>query len=391
MNLLKKKIENRIKAVIYFLLIIASINILLTFFDKSIVGNLKHFGDTELYFCALKKYAANLNPYGNMDCFGKTTMHFQYTPLSLVFLYPIKFIDLNTYKYFWIFIELLSIIAIFVYSKKIFKFNTNSFILCLFILFSFGGTGWSGFLSGNISVILSAVILFGIYKLTQDKILPYIITIIFVSLFKPYFLIFFLSGFAIYKNNFFKYIFQSLIFLIFIHFIYFYFNQDLYLNYLQVLSITTTNLFYTNFGSGIGLIGLGNGLLNKFQILNSNYAILEFIKIFWITTVFMFSLAFIFYINDVNNKIKLCYSLILASFLNPYLMNYDLYICVISILYLSENSFFYRKKVFNKLFSLCLLIFITIMHDKFACLFLLSVILFLFFINSFQNKEKRMS
>ena len=175
--------------------------------------------------------AANLNPYGNLDCFGKTTMHFQYTPLSLVFLYPIKFIDLNTYKYFWIFIELLSIIAIFVYSKKIFKFNTNSFILCLFILFSFGGTGWSGFLSGNISVILSAVILFGIYKLTQNKILPYIITIIFVSLFKPYFLIFFLSGFVIYKNNFFKYIFQSLIFLIFIHFIYFYFNQDLYLNY----------------------------------------------------------------------------------------------------------------------------------------------------------------
>ena len=105
----------------------------------------------------------------------------------------------------------------------------------------------------------------------------------------------------------------------------------------------------------------------------------------------MFSLAFIFYINDVNNKIKLCYSLILASFLNPYLMNYDLYICVISILYLSENSFFYKKRVFNKLFSLCLLIFITTIHDKFACLFLLSVILFLFFINSFQNKEKRIS
>ena len=391
MNLLEKKIENRIKIVIYFLLIIASIDILLTFFDKSVVGNLKHFGDAELYFCALQKYATNLNPYGNIDCFGKTTMHFQYTPLSLVFLYPLNFFDLSTYKYFWIFIELLSIVAIFIYSKKIFKLNTNSFILCLFILFSFGGTGWSGFLSGNISVILSAVILFGIYKLTQNKILPYIITIIFASIFKPYLLIFFLSGFIIYKNNFFKYIFKSLIFLTFIHFICFYFNQDLYLNYLKIINIATTNLFYTNFGSGIGLIGLGNGLFNKFQILDSNYATLQFIQIFWLIIVFTFSLTFIFYINDLNNKIKLCYSLILASFLNPYLMNYDLYICVISILYLSENSFFYRKKVFNKLFSLCLLIFITIMHDKFACLFLLSVILFLFFINSFQNKEKRMS
>ena len=112
MNLLEKKIENRIKIVIYFLLIIASIDILLTFFDKSVVGNLKHFGDAELYFCALQKYAANLNPYGNMDCFGKTAMHFQYTPLSLVLLYPLNFFDLSAYKYFWIFIELLSIVAI---------------------------------------------------------------------------------------------------------------------------------------------------------------------------------------------------------------------------------------------------------------------------------------
>ncbi len=391
MNLLEKKIENRIKIVIYFLLIIASIDILLTFFDKSVAGNLKHFGDAELYFCALQKYAANLNPYGNIDCFGKTTMHFQYTPLSLVFLYPLNFFDLSAYKYFWIFIELFSIVAIFIYSKKIFKLNINSFILCLFILFSFGGTGWSGFLSGNISLILSAVILFGIYKLTQNKILPYIIAIIFASIFKPYLLIFFLSGFVIYKNNFFKYIFKSLIFLTFIHFICFYFDQDLYLNYLKIINIATTNFFYTNFGSGIGLIGLGSGLFNKFQILNSNYTTLQFIQIFWLIIVFTFSLAFIFYINDLNNKRKLCYSLILASFLNPYLMNYDSYICIISIIYLSENSLLYKNKAFNKLFSLCLLIFITTMHDKFACLFLLSLILFLFFINSFQDKKTEVS
>ena len=391
MNLLEKKIENRIKILIYFLLIIASINILLTFFDKSVVGNLKHFGDAELYFCALQKYTANLDPYGNMDCFGKTAMHFQYTPLSLVLLYPLNFFDLSTYKYFWIFIELLSIVVIFIYSKKIFKFDTNAFILCLFVLFSFGGTGWSGFLSGNISVILSAVILFGIYKLTQNKVLPYIVTIIFASIFKPYLLLFFLSGFVIYKNNFFKYIFKSLIFLIFIHFIFFYFNQDLYLNYLKIINIATTNFFYTNFGSGIGLVGLGNGFFNKFQFLNSNYITPQFIQIFWLTIVFIFSLAFIFYINDPNNKRKLCYSLILASFLNPYLMNYDLYISIISIIYLSENSLLYKNKTFNKLFPLFLLLFITTIHDKFACLFLLSLILFLFFINSFQNKKTRMS
>ena len=70
---LNKKIEEKIKIIIYFLLIISAFNIILTFFDKSVVGNLKHFGDAKLYFCALQKNAANLNPYGNMDCFGSAT------------------------------------------------------------------------------------------------------------------------------------------------------------------------------------------------------------------------------------------------------------------------------------------------------------------------------
>ena len=175
------------------------------------------------------------------------------------------------------------------------------------------------------------------------------------------------------------------------HFIFFYFNQDLYLNYLKIINISTTEIFYTNFGSGIGLIGLGNGLFSKFQILNSSYEISEFTKFFWFGIVFIFSLTFIFYTNNLRNETKLCYSLILASFLNPYLMNYDLYICIISIIYLSESNYFHKNKVFNKLFSLCLLIFITTIHDKFACLFLLSLILFLFFINSFQNKQTKIS
>ena len=391
MNFLKKTTENEIKKIIYFFLIIFSIEILFTFFEKSILGNINHFGDAELYFCALKKYAENINPYGNIDCFGKTIMHFQYTPISLLVLYPLNFFDLTSYKYFWIFIEILSIVAIFFYAKKIFKFKTNSFILLWFILFAFGGTGWSGFLSGNVSVILSAVILFGIYQLTQKKILPYVTTILFASIFKPYLLIFFLSGFAIYKKRFFKYIFICFIFLILLHFIFFYFNQDLYLNYLKIINISTTEIFYTNFGSGIGLIGLGNGLFSKFQILNSSYEISEFTKFFWFGIVFIFSLTFIFYTNNLRNETKLCYSLILASFLNPYLMNYDLYICIISIIYLSESNYFHKNKVFNKLFSLCLLIFITTIHDKFACLFLLSLILFLFFINSFQNKQTKIS
>ena len=385
--ILLEKNENKIKLFFYFVLILVSVNTIWTFFEKSIFGDLKHFGDSQLYFCALKKYAENLNPYGDMNCFGKETiMHFQYTPLALIILYPINYIDLNTYKYLWFFLELISIIAIFFYSKKIFRFKTNSLILILFILFSFGGVGWSGFLSGNISIILCAIILYGINKLVEKKISLYLISIIIVSFFKPYYLIFLLSGFAIYKNYFFKYFFFSLTSLILINVIFFYFNQSLYLNYVEVVNIARSNIFYENFGSGIGLIGLLNGFIIDF---NSN--LLNISQIFWLSVVFLFSFVFIFYIKNIDDNTKLCFSLILSSFLNPYLMNYDLYIPIISILYLSESIFFYKNKINNIFFSLFLISFLITIHDKFACLFLLSLILFLFFIHSFKNIEKRIS
>ena len=105
--ILLEKNENKIKLFFYFVLILVSVNTIWTFFEKSIFGDLKHFGDSQLYFCALKKYAENLNPYGDMNCFGKETiMHFQYTPLALIILYPINYIDLNTYKYLWFFITI---------------------------------------------------------------------------------------------------------------------------------------------------------------------------------------------------------------------------------------------------------------------------------------------
>ena len=155
---------------------------------------------------------------------------------------------------------------------------------------------------------------------------------------------------------------------------------------MEVVNIARSNIFYENFGSGIGLIGLLNGFIIDF---NSN--LLNISQIFWLSVVFLFSFVFIFYIKNIDDKTKLCFSLILSSFLNPYLMNYDLYIPIISILYLSESIFFYKNKINNIFFSLFLISFLITIHDKFACLFLLSLILFLFFINSFKNIEKRIS
>ena len=51
---LNKKIEEKIKIIIYFLLIISAFNIILTFYQKSIIGDLGYLGDSEIYLCRFK-------------------------------------------------------------------------------------------------------------------------------------------------------------------------------------------------------------------------------------------------------------------------------------------------------------------------------------------------
>ena len=91
---LNKKIEEKIKIIIYFLLIISSFNIILTFYQKSIIGDIGYLGDSEIFLCALNKYFSGINPYGRLDCFGSTNMHYHYTPLSLILLLPLTIVKL---------------------------------------------------------------------------------------------------------------------------------------------------------------------------------------------------------------------------------------------------------------------------------------------------------
>ena len=387
---LNKKIEEKIKIIIYFLLIISSFNIILTFYQKSIIGDIGYLGDSEIFLCALNKYFSDINPYGRLDCFGSTNMHYHYTPLSLILLLPLNSFDIDFYRILWIFIEIFSILIIFYYSKKIFSLNINSFILFLLILFSFGGAGWSGFLSGNISVILSALILFGIYQLSKNNKFIFSICIIIATLFKPFLLIFFLIGFKLYKLEFIKYFFNSIFFLICIHLFYFSLNKELYFNYFEIISFTQTKDFYINLGNGIGLIGLINGFLYNYGINNLDIILLNFAKSFWLISVFIFSLIFITLKNkNLDKKTKISYSIILCSLLNPYLMNYDLFLCVPSILFIFQNNFILYNKRNNKIFYFCILIYLITIHDKFACLFLLSVIIFLFFIKNISNLKTK--
>ena len=143
--------------------------------------------------------------------------------------------------------------------------------------------------------------------------------------------------------------------------------------------------YYQNLGSGIGIIGLSDGFIKLFNIFANNLTVSKF---FWF---FILLILFIDYILNFheNKKSKIAYGVLLVNLLNPYLMNYDLYILIPCLIYLTEKNIFLKNSKHNKIFCYASLLFIIIMHDRFSPLFLTS--LFLFFISKNYFFEKKLN
>ena len=384
MSYIEKKIKDfKIKDLIFFLLIIISIDIFATFYQKKIIGGIGILGDAGIYLCGIKNFAAGLNPYGELNCFGNTTMSFQYTPLSLIILYPIKYFQLNFFQYVWFTLQIESIFYIFFYSRIILNLKINIFHILL-ILFGFGGLAFSGITSGNISIILYGIIIYGIYKLYNNEINYYCLAIGFISLFKPYLLIFFLPGFVLYKFDFLIYFLKSIIFLIFLHLILFLLNETLYINYFELIEKSVSNEFYTQFGSGIGIIGILKGL-SSIDIFK-NFLSINFSTVIWLGIISILSINLILFSKTEKKKVGIVYSLILCQLINPYLMNYELLLLIPCLLFLLEENSFFNKK-WKKFFYYSVFIFIIIVHDSFAPLFLISLFLFLIYKKLFELEK----
>ena len=370
------------KLIINFTLFVIVVNILAVFIEKKIIGDLGMLGDAQIYYCGAIKFKQGLNPYDFADCFGETTMHYQYSVIALYFFYLLSFFNIEIYKIIWLIFEIISFFIIFEYSTKVFNLKKNFFNFFLF-LFAFGGVCWTGILSGNISVILYALISISIYELYKKKITNFCLIILIISFFKPYLLLFLILGFSLYKKNFIKYFIFTFSFALFLNFLSFLIHPENFNNYLNVILYSTSKEYYANLGSGIGLIGLADGLVELTSFENNNLIIS---KIFWFFSAFIFFLAYISN-SEKNKKLNLAYGILIANFLNPFLMNYDFYILIPSLIFLIEKNIFLKNLKYNKIFCYSSLIFIIIMHDKFASLFLSSLFLFLISRNNFLKKE----
>ena len=139
--------------------------------------------------------------------------------------------------------------------KKIFKFNYNLRNLLL-IIFSFGGTIFFSFISGNLSFILYGFIALGIYFLYLKKFNYFYLTILFVSLFKFYYLTFLLLPFYILGWKSLKNIFLYFFFFILIQYFFYLKNPELTIAFLDIIQGNFQEDLPTRFQTGTGLYSI---------------------------------------------------------------------------------------------------------------------------------------
>ena len=405
LSLKKFIIKNELK-LIYFFLALAVFNNLSHFIRKNLLGDRVDFWDFHVYWCSANKFLNGMNPYGGetiKDCLSQFNfdLYFSYPPIVLKLLAFLGYLELNTAKIIWIVIVGISFFVIIYFLKKTYQIPRIIFFSFL-IIFTGGGLVWSALLAGNISIILYAILSIGICYLIKKKKDIYYLSVFFISLVKFPFLIFllmptFLYGYKELKRSFF-YLFLTL----FIYYLQFYFDKELFMSFLNSTKTYRDEGFLLIHGTGIGIHGMidlyQNILYEKTNVkfFNPSGSITFFIHFFisgtlFVSSYFLFQRKYYTFQNkiiDVKQE-KLLISFFIAIFLCcfPRISSYDFFLLVSSFFYIVRNS---RIKLLgdNWNFIVCLLtISVLAIYDSKYPAFVISFFLFLCFYLQIKNKD----
>ena len=294
---------------LYFFLLLAIFNNVSHFVRKNLLGDRVDFWDFHVYWCSAKKFINGINPYGGetiKNCLSQFNfdLYFSYPPIVLKFLSFLGYFNLNTAKIIWIAIVLISFLVIIFYLKKIYQIP-KIFFFTLLLIFTGGGLIWSALLAGNISIILYAILSIGIYYLIKKKKEIYYLSIFFISLVKFPFLIFFFMPIFLYGYKEIKKSFFYLFLTLFIYYLQFYFDKELFMSFLNSTKTYKSEGFLLIHGTGIGIHGIidlyQNILYEKtsLKLLNPSGLISFFIHIF-ISGIFFLSSFFLFQKKNIK-------------------------------------------------------------------------------------------
>jgi len=393
---------------LHLILFLSSINILIWFYKKYIIGSREVFWDLAVNYCAGKIYSIGNTPYGFLannpisKCINEfaglnEAFAYNYT-IPLVKLFSLfSFIDFSELKKIWFLIICICTFYIFKNTKILFGQNKNNVLFLAILFFSFGGVFFQSLLNGNIAIIGFTLISFSLISLYKNNIKNFALFVLIASLIKPHFFFYMLIA-CIYKGKvFFKTFILSSIILLLIYSMDFFFNKEIFLDFLNSMKTMKSDLWFFSFGGGLGIISINEQLPTKFlSILNIYFPSgpSMFSSLFWLftTSIILIGTMYLFSIKKYwvlpKKKIFFAFSILIVTMCLPRVAFYELYIIVPTIFYLSTKFYNSSNNSLSKLGFIFLLIMFGV-HDINAVFFLMSLIIFvLFFINFKKSYTK---
>lgn len=338
----------------------------------------KIFWDFEVYYCAIQNLILDNDPYKSVYTCSPShkDFYFAYPPLTLNFFKPFSYLNFINAKLAWGFLSISTFFYSFLCLKRILKTRFSLILYFLIIIFSLDKTVIYSFFTGNVSFILFNLLIIGFYQFINKREFLFYFIVVFISLFKIYFLIYLFFPILLREKNSFFYVSSSIFFIFSIYFFDWIYEKDYFLSY--IYSFQTT-LGGTEHGlSGIGILNLFQKTLDKFSYSDIRISLVAYL---FFVGIILYSF-FIFTKKLIFNKERIIFSsivLFLLSILLPRLVIYETILIVPLILYLVENlEKFYTKKNANIIFLFFFGFFLLNGDSSLIFLFLILTFLIIF-------------
>jgi len=370
------------------------------FIVHKFLGGKVPFWDFHIIYCQSKTFFLGNIPYGSNvhgDCLDpRITLIANLSPSTLEILKYIGSINIKTANFFWVFLEIISFFLIFVVLKETFKFNYEwrNFLL---IFVSFGSTIFFSFISGNISVILYGFLALGIFFLQKKLFNYYYIIVLFVSLFKFYYLTFLLLPFYILSWKSLKNISVYLFLFFVIQYFFYIKNPDLTIAFFDIIQGKYQDNLPTRFQTGTGLYSIIEKMpwiflgINNFE---KSFFSLETNLFFWFITSSIISLSVFVCLNgkrikNSKNHFLFCISfgILVINLIIPRLVVYDLILTVPILFYLLNQVNFKKFQINEFKFKFFFIFLFLVFFDHHFPFFVIITFLTLFIYSELYKKN----
>lgn len=414
--MLSKILETKlsiIKIIFFTCLFVITFNSILYFLEKFVYGDRFLFDDLVLNYCAGILYSQNISPYGFglgktplIDCVknvigGDWGMPaYFYSTFYLRILSIFSDFSFDTVKNIWFVLCFFSFFLILFFSYKVLPINKFKKTLPLIIFVSFGGILIKAFTSGNLSIFVYGLLSLSLFFLHKNYKIIFCSMIILISLVKPHHFIFLIIGILVYEKEFLKYAIISTLIVIFIFFLEFTYNNELFLSYLSNLHASTTPEFFFSYNATVGLKSviqnLPTNIAEQFNFYIS--AGPNLIKnLLWFFLTFFILIGSILYrttlkIKNLNNLQKsklIAFGCITTTIINPNLAVYEFFLFIPSILFLIDNFKFKLSFLESEKIKYLIILSFVIVQDINFPLFCSAIVFFYILYYDFKKNDIR--